>query len=1031
MQILFIKHNRVTITAEEIVSDIDIGLDFVSFESYEELPSVLDHNVYCAVLMLAPRLTEDTLNYVHKIREKHYREPIYIVANVYSGNIYNLAEHIPDIFVYEPSTNIDAQVKYLIKAIVRMYQTAKNTAYAPLKKILSNLQENAIIIDSTGQLRYTNELFNKTFNFSGQKLPVLLNNFIPEFAYEDFTRKLFDKNAPSASIMTNFSIPGGVFLPVEIIASNIQAGNDEFIALVRDRSEIIALKRLTEFQNRLHEDLKKLIAGAFNNEVDPIQNPSFLDHLRMLFSCNNIFPIDLEWKNSADKPSINLDKLTPVTEKFLNVFANLAGMAIKLDTTTVYHFSPDNPTHSNYLKWAKTLIAIPVRSAQTNYLTVFLTYANPYEPDSAMFGLFELFANLLAYRFSVQEKAVHDHEINQNKVMVESSLDGIFKTRPDGTFLYVNQAFIDLLGYDKPADLYNSMHAEDLYCDRDDRVQLIENLKKKKVLRNNITRLVRRDGREIIVLEHVRILTNTDGETFIEGTLREISADIDVINVLADSRSFSDSLIENAGVIVTAMNDAGEFLVWNKKAAEVLGYSARDVLGSAELITDLFPEKKYRDFAMQKLNEAIFDESGLPIELVCRTKRGRDRILSCSIHRMKSEKLGEVNILFCTDLTDIRRLEKRVVDSQKMEAISGFIEIFTSQFKQMLHSISEKFHTIQENSESGSGQIYESINKNIREANHLIERISGLSGQTKSDKRQSSDADQLIENSFQLLRTIIPDRIQLNYDLNGFSMVQLEESQFNQIIMNLALNSLDAIEKEGEIRIESQKVQVDDDPFLVDNKATRNIYLKLSFSDTGKGMDKITRTKIFDPFFTTSADKSRIGLGITLIYNMVASAHGYINVESSPGKGTTIIIYLPVLQNINNQAPITLADSADICVLVVDDQLVIRELLKDILTSEGYKVILAEDGLQGLETYKEYQDEIDVVILDIIMPGLYGNEVYAKLKEINPGIRVVITSGHVEPEIIQELKKQGIDGYLRKPFDIFAVQKQLRNIIGA
>ena len=196
-------------------------------------------------------------------------------------------------------------------------------------------------------------------------------------------------------------------------------------------------------------------------------------------------------------------------------------------------------------------------------------------------------------------------------------------------------------------------------------------------------------------------------------------------------------------------------------------------------------------------------------------------------------------------------------------------------------------------------------------------------------------------------------------------------------------------------------------------------------------MDKITKMKIFAPLFTTSADKSRIGLWTTLIYNMVASAHGYIKVESSPDKGTTIIIYLPVLQNINNQVPIALADSADICVLVVDDQLVIRELLKDILTSEGYKVILAEDGLQGLETYKVYQDEFDVVILDIIMPGLYGNEVYTKLKEINPSIRVVITSGHVEPEIIQELKKQGIDGYLRKPFDIFAVQKQLRNIVGA
>ncbi len=1006
-------------------------MDVVPFLSYDELPSVLDKSVYCALLLVAPRITGEMIRYVRMIRKKKYLAPVYIVAAVPSSDTYRLLMDVPDLYIFESSTMLDVQLSHIVKSIESQCLFQYNVSPIPLKEIVESIPECAAVIDERGLLLIVNDRFIAKFGFLGAAFPVSLNAYIPDFAYEDLIRKIVYKQASTASIISNFTSPKGGIIPVEILISEPLHGDAGHVLLFRDRSEIISIKRMAEYQGRVHEDLKELVHNTLQIEQNPLLEAGFLNQVKVLFNCNQVFAFNLDWKNSPDKMQILTEHLSVDSEKFLGVFANLIEMAVKQSIPTVYHFSDENPTHAAYLAWAKTLIAIPVRSLQSSFAIVFLAFANSYEPDRSMFGLLELFSDLLAFRFSQIEYLKSRFEADKERNAGAASLDGIFKTHIDGKFLYVNQAFVELMGYNTAEEFYDGINAVDLFSNKNDRLEFINLLKSRKILRNNITRLLRKDGKEIIVLEHARLTMDPNsGLNVIEGTLREISSDIDVIKVLADSHSFSDDLIENAGVMIAAVNAEQEFMVWNKKAKMVLGYDASQVIGKKTIITRLFPDKKYRDFAMQKLNESIYDKSGLPVELVCQSIHGQKRIISWSIRRMISGKFGKINLLFGTDLTDVRRFEKRVLENQKMETISGIVEMFATRFQEVVHDISESVHELQDMPEGQDKEIFDQINAKLRDSNHLIERIMSLSTMSQNSTGETCDADQLIENSFQILRGIIPDRINLQYDLNGFSMIPLKESQFNQMIMNLTLNSVDAIDDTGEIRIESQKVRMDEDPFLQENKASRNLYLKLSFSDTGKGMDSIVKKKIFNPFFTTSVDKSRAGLGLTLIYYMINAAHGYINVESEPGKGTRIVIYLPVLESMPDVSK-TINKSEEICILVVDDQLYIRELLKDILSSKGYRVLLADDGLSGLEMYKLHQDEIDLVILDIIMPKLNGDEVYTRLKEIDPNIKVIVTSGFVQPDVIQKLKKLGINGYIKKPFEIQTVQKQLDNILGA
>jgi CheY-like chemotaxis protein len=208
-------------------------------------------------------------------------------------------------------------------------------------------------------------------------------------------------------------------------------------------------------------------------------------------------------------------------------------------------------------------------------------------------------------------------------------------------------------------------------------------------------------------------------------------------------------------------------------------------------------------------------------------------------------------------------------------------------------------------------------------------------------------------------------------------------------------------------------------------------YIMLTVSDTGTGMDKETAERIFDPFFTTKERGRGTGLGLASAYGIVKGHGGYIDVDSREGQGTTFTIYLPASdKEVEESAgPIERFRTGSEKVLLVDDEADIRQVGGELLEAMGYEVILAKDGEEAIKAYKKNRDAIDVVLLDMVMPNIGGGEAYDRMKEINPDVKVLLSSGYSIDGEAREILERGCDGFIQKPFDMKQLSGKMREIL--
>ena len=226
-------------------------------------------------------------------------------------------------------------------------------------------------------------------------------------------------------------------------------------------------------------------------------------------------------------------------------------------------------------------------------------------------------------------------------------------------------------------------------------------------------------------------------------------------------------------------------------------------------------------------------------------------------------------------------------------------------------------------------------------------------------------------------------------------VVETDKGQIDQVLMNLYVNAWQAMPGGGELDVQTENVLIDEDH----NKTYQmepGRYVKISVTDTGVGMDKEIQEKIFDPFFTTKEMGKGTGLGLASAYGIIKNHGGFINVYSEKGHGTTFNIYLPASEKavIEEKKPAGDLLRGTETVLFVDDEDIIIEIAEELFKELGYKVLIARSGKEAIEIYQGNKDRIDIVLLDMIMPGMSGGKTYDKLKEINPDIKVLLVSGY-------------------------------------
>ncbi len=291
-----------------------------------------------------------------------------------------------------------------------------------------------------------------------------------------------------------------------------------------------------------------------------------------------------------------------------------------------------------------------------------------------------------------------------------------------------------------------------------------------------------------------------------------------------------------------------------------------------------------------------------------------------------------------------------------------------------------------------------------------------------------------IGETLEILKRLFDRKIELINEIdNDLLMVRIDYTSMQQIIMNLAINAKDAIKDKGKIIFSAKNFKFDEVKTKNYNQVIpHSKYVKFEVKDTGQGINPEDLKYIFDPFFTTKDPGQGTGLGLSMVYGIVKSIRGIIDVESIPEAGTTFTIYFPANDINENEQKSELQVQKignNRTVLVIDDERIIVDIVSDMLKSLGFNVLAANSGSQALKIYKQHVAIIDLVILDLIMPEMSGTTCFQNLKMINSGIKVIISSGAGEIEKKNYLKELGISDYLEKPYNLNKLAGKIKEVL--
>jgi len=258
----------------------------------------------------------------------------------------------------------------------------------------------------------------------------------------------------------------------------------------------------------------------------------------------------------------------------------------------------------------------------------------------------------------------------------------------------------------------------------------------------------------------------------------------------------------------------------------------------------------------------------------------------------------------------------------------------------------------------------------------------------------------------------------------------VDRRQIEQVLLNIYVNAWQAMPGGGELYLQTKNIVIDDN-YVKPYQMKSGRYVKISITDTGVGMDDATQKKIFDPFFTTKEIGRGTGLGLASAYGIIKNHDGIISVYSEKSKGTTFNIFLPTSEKkIVKEKELSKALlKGSETVLLVDDEQMVLDVGKPMLENLGYEVIVAKSGQAAIDFYQERRDQIDIVILDMIMPDINGGDTYNRLKEINPEIKVLLSSGYSINGQAQEILNRGCNGFIQKPFNLKDLSQKVRDIL--
>jgi PAS domain S-box-containing protein len=665
------------------------------------------------------------------------------------------------------------------------------------------------------------------------------------------------------------------------------------------------------------------------------------------------------------------------------------------------------------------------------------------------------------------ENSLHESE-EKHRILLEESGDAIFALTAEGRYTFVNRAFSNGIG--KPTEEIIGKTLWDVFSK--------EEAEKRFSALSSVFRTGKAESLEVCIphadgtsyhLTTINPINGINGEIYaaicssknitelkntekrlseITNRVMEQSLELTQFNELLEQRIYegtkelqtsqsrTNELSEKSHTMFWEVDAQGLYTYVNHVSDLLLGYRPEEMIGMMHFY-DLHPEPKRETFKQAAF--AVFKRRKQlnNFENLVQTKDNRTIWITTNGIPM----LGDDGTLLGyrgtdTDITESKKLKEQLIQSQKMEAVGQLAGGLAHDFNNVLSIINGYCCLMQmdiKNDETQKGYLGKIMAASGR-AGELTHSMLAFS-RTQVMNPQNQDLNWIVSKTGAFIDKIIGDNINFKTVINEATLpVYVDGGQIEQILINLSNNARDAMPSGGELTITTDIVNMDDSFITTYSFGKPGHYAVITVSDSGTGMDEATRKKIFEPFFTTKAVDKGTGLGLAMVYGITKQHKGFVDVSSEPGQGARFMIYLPIVKMETVASGVKTATSLETSagtetILVAEDNADLREFMSKILKSLGYQVILAVDGQDAVDKFRDNSDKIQLIIMDMIMPLKSGKQAYDEIRQIKPDAMALFSSGY-SGKIIQQQGELGNNAeFISKPVHPAELLKKVREML--
>ena len=600
----------------------------------------------------------------------------------------------------------------------------------------------------------------------------------------------------------------------------------------------------------------------------------------------------------------------------------------------------------------------------------------------------------------------------QYQVLFENNLAAVYVATPEGRLLNCNSAFLRMYGFQSKEQ---ALECATVFHYPEEREQFLIDLGREGRVLNYECKQRRQDGTVFWILERATIVTDPDGNNFIEGTAIDITERKHSEIALKQSEERFATVFRQSPVGCGIVTLEGVFLNVNDSLLRMLGLPAEEVIGKTGVELGLWTSQSHRDEFYRRLRA---DGAVQNMEIRFKDVNGVEHI---GLYFATLVRIGDKECIFGMQLdqTEERALEAKFLQAQKMEALGRLAGGVAHDFNNLLGVIGGYAELLEAKLENADG-----LGRYCTKIIDTTQRASGLTRQLLTFSRKEIvrpeplQTRQALQELTAILPRLIGEDIELSVDLRATGTVVIDKTHFEQIIFNIIINSRDAMPGGGQIFVATEDVLR---PVLTSSgNVVIGQYVAIRIRDTGVGMDEETRLHAFEPFYTTKEVGRGTGLGLATVYGIIQQSGGEISIESSLRKGTQVNILLPVaVSEANGTSEVKQQEikRGHGSILLVEDELDLRNVNAEFLTALGYTVTCASSGPEALDLLTT-AGQIDLVITDVVMPKMSGREFADQLLQIRPNTRLLYVSGYTDDIVLQNgISTQSVF-FLQKPYSL-------------